>query len=391
MRQHGFSTRAIHLGYDPYSMHGSLTPPIHVSSTYAFPTAEEGGRRFAGESEGYIYSRLGSPGARILEQRMASLEGAEAALVASSGMGAITSLMWTLVAPGDEIVTDHTLYGCTFKYFGHALARFGVSIRHVDLRDPNELAKALSDKTKVVYFETPANPNMRVVDIAACAALARDAGALTVVDNTYMTPYLQRPIELGADFVVHSATKYLGGHGDLIAGVVCGKAEAIDKVRYEGMKDMTGAVLGGFDVHLLLRGIKTLALRMERHCDSAEKVAAFLASHPAVETVHYPGLPSDPGHEVMARQARRFGAMIAVNLKGGKEAGIRFINRLDVFTRAVSLGDCESLAEHPASMTHSTYTPEEQAEHYIGEGLIRLSVGLEDVEDLLGDLEQALA
>jgi len=386
----GFSTRAIHHAYDPYAGPGALNPPLYLSSTYTFPTTTDGSARFAGEQDGFVYSRVGNPTTALLEARLANLEGGEAAVVTASGQGATTSLLWTLLAPGDEVIADKTLYGCTFAYLNHGLARFGVRITHVDLSDADNLARAIGPATKVVFFESPANPNMRLVDIAAVAAIARRHGAVTVVDNTYCTPYLQRPLELGADFVVHSATKYLGGHGDLLAGAVVGPKEVLDKVRFHGVKDMTGAVLSSQDAFLVLRGLKTLALRMERHCDSAEKVAAFLAGHAKVAVVHYPGLASFPQHELARRQMARPGGMVAFELKGGIDAGRRFMDALGLFTRAVSLGDAESLAQHPASMTHSTYTPEERASHFIGEGLVRLSVGLEDADDLLADLDQAL-
>jgi methionine-gamma-lyase len=386
----GFSTRAIHHAYDPYAGPGALNPPLYLSSTYTFPTTADGSARFAGEQEGFVYSRVGNPTTALLEARLANLEGGEACVVTASGQGATTSLLWTLLAPGDHVIADKTLYGCTFAYLNHGLAKFGVDITHVDLSDPANLEKALTPATRVVFFESPANPNMRLVDIAAVADLARRHGAVTVVDNTYCTPYLQRPIERGADFVVHSATKYLGGHGDLLAGAVVGPKAVLDQVRFHGVKDMTGAVMSSQDAFLVLRGLKTLALRMERHCDSAEKVAAFLADHAKVAVVHYPGLASFPQHDLARRQMARPGGMVAFELKGGIDAGRRFMDALGLFTRAVSLGDAESLAQHPASMTHSTYTPEERAQHFIAEGLVRLSVGLEDAEDLLADLEQAL-
>lgn len=389
-RRGGFSTRAIHHGYDAYAAPGSLNPPIYLSSTYTFPTTADGSARFAGEQQGYVYSRVGNPTTALLEARLADLEGGEAALVTASGQGATTSLLWTLLSAGDEVIADKTLYGCTFAFLNHGLTRFGVKVRHVDLSDPANLSAALSPATKVVFFETPANPNMRLVDIAAVARIACSHGAVTVVDNTYCTPYLQRPLELGADFVVHSATKYLGGHGDLLAGAIVGPAEVLQQVRFHGLKDMTGAVLSSQDAFLVLRGLKTLALRMDRHCASAQRVAEFLADRPEVAVVHYPGLSSFPQHELACRQMARFGGMVAFELKGGMAAGIRFMDALGLFTRAVSLGDAESLAQHPASMTHATYTLEERADHFIGEGLVRLSVGLEDADDLLADLEQAL-
>lgn len=387
----GFSTRAIHHGYDPYEGVGALNPPVYLSSTFTFPTVEDGAARFAGEQAGYVYSRVGNPTTCLLEQRIADLEGGEAALVTASGMGATTSLLWTLLQPGDEVIADKTLYGCTFGFFNHGLAKFGVRITHLDLTDPGNLEAAISAQTRVVFFESPANPNMRLVDIAAIAAIAHRHDAKVVVDNTYCTPYLQRPIELGADYVVHSATKYLGGHGDLIAGAIVGPKESLDQVRFYGIKDMTGAVLSSQDAFLILRGIKTLALRMDRHCRNAQAIAEYLAGHDKVAVCHYPGLPSFPQYELSQRQMKLPGGMVAFELKGGIDAGRRFMNALQLITRAVSLGDAESLAQHPASMTHSFYTPEERREHLIGEGLVRISAGLEDIEDLLGDIEQALA
>ncbi len=386
----GFSTRAIHHGYDPYQGAGSLNPPLYLSSTYTFPTAADGAARFAGEQAGYIYSRVGNPTTALLEARLANLEGGEAALVTASGQGATTSLLWTLLSPGDEIIADKTLYGCTFGFLKHGLAKFGVRVTHVDLTDVANLAAAISPSTRVVFFETPANPNMRLIDIAAVAAIARRYGSRTVVDNTYCTPYLQRPIESGADFVLHSATKYLGGHGDLLAGAIVGPKEDLDQVRFYGIKDMTGAVLSSQDAFLVMRGLKTLALRMDRHCASAQIVAELLAAHPKVAVVHYPGLDTFPYYALARRQMAQPGGMLAFELKGGIEAGRRFMDALELFVRAVSLGDAESLAQHPASMTHSFYAPEERAYHLISEGLIRLSVGLEDVADMLIDLRQAL-
>lgn len=386
----GPATRAIHHGYDPAKNDFALTPPLHLTSTFAFPDAETGGALFAGEAQGHIYSRISNPTVALLEARIANLEGAEAGLATASGMGAISSLMWTLLKPGDEIITDKTLYGCTFAFMRDGLSRFGIKITHVDLREPENLAAAISEKTRLVYFETPANPNMRLVDIRAAARIAHQAGALVAVDNTYATPLLTRPIELGADFVVHSATKYLGGHGDLVAGMVLGRAEAIKEVRMVGVKDMTGSVMSPFNAMLVMRGLKTLQLRMARHCESGLRVARWLEAQPGVETVYYPGLESHPQHDLAKRQMPGFGGMIALELKGGYEAGIAMMNRLRMIRRAVSLGDAETLVQHPSSMTHSTYSREERIEHGISDGLVRLSVGLEDAEDILADLADAL-
>lgn len=386
----GFSTRAIHHGYDPMSAEGALTPPLHLTSTFAFETAEDGGARFAGEAPGHIYTRISNPTTDLLEQRMASLEGGEAATAMASGMGAITSVLWSFLRAGDELITDKTLYGCTFSFFQHGLSRFGITVTHVDLTNPLALETAISDKTKVVYFETPANPNMRLVDIAAISAIAKRHGAKTVVDNTYATPVQTRPLEHGADIVVHSATKYLGGHGDLIAGVAIGSAEDMTEVRMVGVKDMTGAVLAPFNAMLIMRGLKTLELRVERHAQSAMQVACMLESHPSIARVHYPGLASFEQHDLAKRQMDGFGGMIAFELKGGYGAGIAMMNRLNLIRRAVSLGDAETLIQHPASMTHSTYSREEREAHGISEGLVRISVGLEQVDDILEDLNQAL-
>ncbi|WP_447872213.1 methionine gamma-lyase [Serratia fonticola] len=387
-----FATRAIHHGYDPQQFLGALCPPVFMSSTFTFPSAEYGGACFAGTEPGYFYSRIANPTLNLLEQRIANLEGGEAAVAFSSGMGAITACCWTLLASGDELIVDETIYGCTFSYFHHGLARYGVKITHVDLTRPDQLAKAIGPRTRLVYCETPANPNMRLIDIAAIAEITHgQPRAQLLVDNTYCTPYLQQPLALGADMVVHSATKYLGGHGDLLAGLVIAKAELAQEIRLIGLKDMTGAVLSAQDASLLLRGLKTLPLRMERHCDNAQQLAELLEQHPAVERVYYPGLESFPQHGLASQQMSRPGGMLAFELKGGMEAGIRFLNGLNLILRAVSLGDCESLAQHPASMTHSAYSAEERQRHHISDGLIRLSAGLEDVADLKADINQALA
>ncbi|MBW3241791.1 methionine gamma-lyase [Epibacterium sp. DP7N7-1] len=387
----GFATRAIHHAYDPMQNEGALTPPVHLTSTFVFENAEAGGEMFAGEREGHIYSRISNPTCALLEQRIATLEGAEAGLALASGMGAVTAILWTLLSPGDEVIVDKTLYGCTFAYMRHGLAKWGVTITHVDMTDADALRAAISDKTRVVYFETPANPNMRLVDIKLASEIAHSVGARVVVDNTYATPYLTRPIELGADLVLHSATKYLGGHGDVVAGLVAGSAELLTEIRLVGMKDMTGAVMAPFNAMLIMRGLKTLALRMDRHCASAQTVAEWLEAQPGVAKVYFPGLQSFEQHAIAKAQMAQPGGMIAFELEGGMEAGISLMNRLQMIQRAVSLGDAETLIQHPASMTHSTYTSEERAEHGISDGLVRLSVGLEEVSDILDDLHQALS
>lgn len=386
----GFSTRAIHLGYDPASEKGALTPPIFMTSTYAFESAEAGAEMFRGDRAGYIYGRIRNPTQALLEERMASLEGGEAALAVASGMGAISSLTWTLVSAGDEIVIDHAIYGSSFAFFTHGLSRFGVKVKSVDLRQPQTLEQVLTSRTRVVFFETPANPNLQVLDIARIAAIAHAAKAFVVVDNTFSSPALQRPIEFSADVVVHSATKYLGGHGDLLGGIVVGSAELIKNVRTTGLRWLTGATLSPINAFLILRGLKTLELRMAQHSTSAQTVAELLRDHPAVVHISYPGLPSFPQYGLAKRQMSAPGGLIAFELVGGMQAGLAFMNRLKMVTRAVSLGDAETLVQHPASMTHATYTPEERTAHGISDGLIRLSIGLENPGDIIEDIEQAL-
>lgn len=386
----GFATRAIHFGYNAQDYHGALNPPLFLTSTYGFESSMDGSDRFAGEAQGYIYHRVGNPTVSILEKRLAELEGGEAGLATSSGMGAITAAFWTLLKSGDEVVADKTLYGCTFSLLQHHLVKFGVTVKFIDMSTPEELTKVMNEKVKIVYCETPANPNMRLIDIAAISEICEPFETTFIVDNTYCTPYLQRPLELGADMVVHSATKYLGGHGDLLAGAVVASQEMIDQVRYVGIKEMNGAMISSFDAFLILRGLKTLQLRMDRHCQSAMLLAHDLERHDAVERVYYPGLESSPFHRLANKQMSQFGGMIALELKGGLDAGRRFMDELELVTSAVSLGDAETLVQHPASMTHSTYEPEERERHGITDGLIRISVGLEDYDDIHADILSAL-
>lgn len=385
-----FSTRAVHAGYQKNEF-GALATPIYATSTFIFDSAEQGGARFALEEPGYIYSRLGNPTNTQVEDKLASLENAEAAVSTGSGIGAITSVIWAKVSAGDHIVAAKTLYGCTFAFLNHGISRFGVEVSFVDTSNPENVRAAMKENTKIVYLETPANPNMNISDIEAISKIAHEVeGCIVVVDNTYCTPYLQRPLDLGADVVVHSATKYLNGHGDVIAGFAVGSQEFINEVRLVGVKDMTGACLSAFDAFLINRGMKTLDLRMDRHCSNAQKVAEFLEGHPAVESILYPGLKSFPQYELAKKQMSLPGAMIAFEVKGGIEAGRKLMNTVELCTLAVSLGDAETLIQHPASMTHSPYTEEERAANGIAEGLVRLSIGLESVEDIINDLKVAL-
>lgn len=386
-----FATKAIHGGHKKDPVSGALTTPIYQTSTFVFDSAEQGGRRFALEEDGFIYSRLGNPTNAQLEEKMALLENGEACMSTGSGIGAITSALWTALKEGDHVVASKTLYGCTYAMLNHGISRYGVEVTFVDATNLDEVKGAMKENTKVVYLETPANPDLKLVDIEAISKIAHTVeGCMVFVDNTFCTPYLQRPLELGADVVVHSATKYLNGHGDVIAGFVVGKKDFITQVRLFGVKDMTGSVLSPFDAYLILRGMKTLQIRMDRHTKNAIEVAKFLESHPNVETVSYPGLESFPQYELAKKQMDMPGGMIAFEVKGGLEGGKKLLNSLELCTLAVSLGDCETLIQHPASMTHSPYTQEERAEAGISEGLIRISVGLEDAEDIIADLKQGL-
>ena len=388
----GFGTKAIHAGAVEDAQFGALATPIYQSSTFVFDSCEQGGRRFAGQEEGYIYTRLGNPTVTVLEQRIAALEGAEACAAAASGMGAVSACLWTLAGAGKHILADKTLYGCTFAFLSHGMTRYGVEVDFIDTSNLEEVKVHLKSNTVAVYLETPANPNLKITDIAAVADIAHafNPAIRVVCDNTFASPALQSPLALGADVVIHSATKYLNGHGDVIAGFVVGSQAFITEVKMFGLKDMTGATMDPFAAYLILRGLKTLELRVTRHCENAEKVAAFLAAHPAVEKLYYPGLKDHPGHEIAAKQMKGFGGIIAFEVKGGKEAGMRLVNSMQLIRIAVSLGDAETLIEHPASMTHSTYDPESLAESGITPGLIRLSVGLENVEDIIADLKQGL-
>ena len=386
----GLGTTAIHAG-TLKNLYGTLAMPIYQTSTFIFDSAEQGGRRFALEEAGYIYTRLGNPTTTVLEDKIAALEEGEAAVATSSGMGAISSTLWTVLKAGDHIVTDKTLYGCTFALMCHGLTRFGIDVTFVDTSNLDEVKNAMKENTRVVYLETPANPNLKIVDIEALAKLAHtNPNTLVIVDNTFATPYMQKPLTLGADIVVHSVTKYINGHGDVIAGLVITNKALADQIRFVGLKDMTGAVLGPQDAYYIIRGMKTFEIRMERHCKNARKVVEFLNNHPKIERVYYPGLETHPGYEIAKKQMKDFGAMISFELKGGFEAGKTLLNSLKLCSLAVSLGDTETLIQHPASMTHSPYTKDEREAAGITDGLVRLSVGLENVEDIIADLEHGL-
>jgi cystathionine gamma-lyase len=377
--EHGFRTRSIHAGQGADPATGATVVPIYATSTF---TQEAPGRH-----KGYEYSRSGNPTRAALETCLAALENGERALAFASGLAATTAVLSTL-SPGDEVVAAADLYGGTFRLFERVFKPWGLVPRFTEDASPRGLAAACSPATKMVWIETPTNPLLQVIDIAAVAAEAHRRGALLAVDNTFASPYLQRPLELGADLVVHSTTKYLGGHSDVIGGAVIGGHALLDPIAF--YQNAAGGVPGAFDSWLLLRGIKTLALRMECHCENARALAEWLNSHPKVERVYYPGLPEHPNHEVAARQMRDFGGMISVRLKGGAESAARMLERTRLFSLAESLGGVESLIGHPATMTHASIPVEIRTARGVDDGLIRLSVGIENVEDLRDDLARAL-
>jgi len=389
-------TKAIHAG-TVSNEYGAVAEPIYRTSTYAFASIAESQERtermLRGDGSAYFYSRLGNPTNSALERRLAALEHADDAVVTGSGMGAISSVMWTFLKAGDHLVADTALYGETHALFTDFLAKFGVEVEFVDLTDLEALAGALRPQTAMVYLESPCNPTMKINDIAAIAARvhAHDPSTRVVVDNTFASPYVQNPLRLGADLVVHSMTKYLGGHSDVVAGCVCGGAEDVAWVRFTGVARSTGSVLAADSAYLALRGIATLPVRMEAHCDNAEKIATWLAASPHVAAVHYPGLATHPGHEIAARQMRRFGGMLAVELALGQDETMAFVDALRLVRIAVSLGGVETLVEHPAGMTHQALTPDQLAAAGIAPSLLRFSIGIEDPDDLIADIEQALA
>jgi methionine-gamma-lyase len=387
----GFQTRTIHAGHeaDPF---GAVSPPIYLTSTYAFESTADAAAVFSGESDRYVYGRQHNPTQALLERRLADLEGAEAGLVTGSGMGAISATLLTLLSAGDELIAHHTAYSTVGLLLADGLPRFGIRVRRVDFSDPRHLEQALSDKTKIVYFESPVNPTGEVLDIRALADIARRHGARVVVDSTFASPALQRPMDHGADLVVHSLTKYINGHGDLLGGVVLGDAATIHKIRKAGLRYLTGATLSPMLCFLVLRGLKTLTLRMRQHGESALKIAQMLAAHPAVEVVRYPFLTDSAGHAIAQRQMKHGSGMLSFDLKSGEQGAIRMIDRLRLISRAISLGDTETLITHPGALIRANQQVEPGAR--LSEGvtmkLVRLSVGLEDVDDLIADLKQAL-
>jgi cystathionine gamma-lyase len=379
----GFATLAIHAGQNADPATGATVVPIYATSTYT--------QEAPGKHKGYEYSRSGNPTRAALETCLAAIEGGSAevrGLAFASGLAATTAVFSTL-KPGDEVAASADLYGGTFRLLDKVFGPWGLVARYTDDPSPHAFERIITPATRMVWIETPTNPLLQIVDIAAIAELAHRARALLVVDNTFASPYLQRPLALGADLVVHSTTKYLGGHSDVVGGAIIGHRELLVPIAF--YQNAAGGVPGAFDAWLVLRGIKTLAVRMERHCSNAAVLARWLSELPKVERLYYPGLPSHPGHEVARRQMRDFGGMISFKLKGGKEAALSVLTRTRLFSLAESLGGVESLIGHPATMTHASIPAEIRQARGVDDGLIRLSVGIEDVNDLRADLEQALA
>jgi len=379
--QLGFGTRAVHAGQTPDPTTGAIMPPVYQTSTYVQDALGEPRR-------GYEYARVQNPTREAMEANIAALEGARHGAAFASGLAAIEAILKRLSA-GDHVVSEENLYGGTHRMFTQVLARLGLSFTFVDTADPQQVRDALRPETRLVYIETPTNPMMRVADIAAIAAIAHDAGVILAVDNTFASPYNQRPLELGADIVVHSSTKYLNGHSDVIGGIAVTNDDAIAAdLRF--MQKATGGVPGPWDSWLVLRGTKTLHLRMEAHNRNGLMVAQYLEQHPAVERVYYPGLPSHPQHELARRQMRGFTGMVSMEL-GSLERAKRVVERTRIFALAESLGGVESLIGHPATMTHASIPPDRRKAMGVTDGVVRLSVGIEDPEDLIADLEQALS
>lgn len=382
-------TQAIHAGRINDEQFGSLATPLYQTSTFIFDNAQQGADRFAGEEEGFIYSRLGNPTTRQLEMRVAAMEHMEDAAATATGMGAVSGALLTNLKAGDHMIASKAIYGCSYALISHMLTRFGIEVSFVDMTDMTEFKNAIKHNTKLVFLETPINPNMVVLDLRAIANIAKQHQLISIVDNTFLTPVLQQPGQFGIDLVVHSATKYLNGHGDVVAGVICGSTEMINEIKMTVLKDI-GATISPHDAWLILRGIKTLPIRMERHCQNAQQVAEFLENNKHVSKVHYPGLKSHSGYGFIGNQMKAAGGVIAFELDTDLQGGAAFIDSMKLFSIAVSLGDAESLIQHPASMTHSPYTQEERLDAGISDGLIRISVGLEHVDDLIEDLKQAL-
>ncbi|HLI29934.1 MAG TPA: aminotransferase class I/II-fold pyridoxal phosphate-dependent enzyme [Terriglobia bacterium] len=384
-----FATLAVHAGESPCPVTGALDTPIYQSTTFVSASADEMAAVYGEEKFGYMYTRYGNPTIRALELKVAALEGGEAAVAAASGMAAISSAILGYVKAGDHVVAARSLYGAAYDFLNRKLPAFGASATFVESTRVEDFERAIRPNTRLIYFETPSNPVLDILDIAGLAALARSRKLPLMIDNTFASPVLQQPIALGVTVVVHSATKYLCGHGDAMGGVVVGSEDYITNLSREIIRDF-GGVISPFNAWLILRGIHTLHLRVPAQCASAQRIAEFLAAHPKVDRVNYPGLPAHPGHELARRQMKAFGAMMSFEVKGGLDGGKKVMDRVQIFARAASLGDTRSLIVHSASTSHRAMPREKRLAAGISDGLVRLSIGVEAADDLIADLDQAL-
>lgn len=388
-QQWQFDTLAVHAGQKPDAATGAISQAIIPAVAYAFPDTETAAQVVAGVKNGTYYGRYGNPTTQTLERKIAQLEGGEESIGLSSGMAAISSALLAFLQSGDHVLVTKDVYGGTYNFITQSAPRFGISHTFVDCTDPELVRSAIQPNTKAIFVETPSNPLLTILDLSSLAAVAKSRQIPLIVDSTFMTPYLQKPLELGADVVVHSATKYINGHGDVLAGFVIGNHVVIDFIRKRIAGDL-GQNLNAWEAFLILRGMKTMGMRVRAHCENAQKVAEYLNAHPMIKAVHYPGLTSHPQHELAKQQMNGMGGIVSFEIEGGLEAGKSFMNRLRLAMISFSLGDPETLVQHPATMTHCSIPAAERLKFGITDGLIRISVGLEDATDIIADLKQAL-
>jgi methionine-gamma-lyase len=387
--KHQFATLAVHAGEAPCPVTGAVDTPIYQSTTFAAEDSDEMAALYSGEKPGYMYTRYGNPTVHALEEKVAALEGGEAAQAFATGMAAVSSSILGFVKAGDHVVAARSLYGATYNFLNRKLPAMGASTTFVQSTRAEDFERALQPNTRLIYFESPSNPILEILDIEALAAVARAHGIPSLVDNTFASPALQQPLKIGISAVMHSATKYLCGHGDAMGGITIGSEEYIHHLSHDVVRDF-GGVMSPFTAWLMLRGIRTLHVRMPVHCSNAQKIAEFLVQHPHIERVYYPGLPHHPGHDLARRQMSGFGGMMSFEARGGYESGKRVMDKVRIFLRAASLGDTRSLIVHPASTSHRAVPREQRESIGITDGLVRLSVGIEAVDDLIGDLRPAL-
>lgn len=390
-KNYHFDTKTIHGGSSGKNPNNALNPPIFQTSTFVFDDIEHVEKVMSFQSDDYVYTRGNNPTLRLFENRMVELEFGAGAVAFASGMAAISSVLFSLLKPDDKVIVHRTLYGSSYNVVTNILPQYNVEYKMVDLGKLEELKASIDENTKVIYFETPSNPNLSIIDIKGVVEIAKERNIKVVVDNTFASPYFQNPLLLGADVVVHSATKYISGHGDVVGGVAVSKdIDYIHKLKFDYMCEF-GGVMSPFNAWLLLRGLKTLGLRMRRHEENAMKLATYLEKHPKVKSVMYPGLPSFKGYRIAEAQMKGFGGMISFEVQGGLEAAKKVVNNMELAKLAVSLGDCETLVELPAAMTHLGYPKEKLKEFGLTESMIRISVGLEDIDDILQDIDRALS